>query len=94
MAKLKADKIAKIEAEYNKAIELAEKQKAIEMYCIENIPTDNVIFYRHSNELNFNWKTYEKQVTEADILKAFSGNIPTILKGIKITNNKKELITL
>lgn len=94
LAKLKADKIAKIEAEYNKATEIAEKQKAIQMFCVENIPTGNVIFYTDSNEVNFNWNTYEKQVAEADILKAFSGDIPTILKGIKITNNRKELITL
>lgn len=94
LAKLKTDKIAEIEAEYNKATEIAEKQKAIQMFVVENIPTGNVIFYTGSNEVNFNWKTYEKQVSEADILKAFSGDIPTILKGIKITNNKKELITL
>lgn len=94
LAKLKADKIAEIEAEYNKATEIAEKQKAIQMFVVENIPTGNVIFYSGSNEVNFNWKTYEKQVSEADILKAFSRDIPTILKGIKITNNKKELITL
>ena len=94
LAKLKADKIAEIVAEYNKAWEIAEKRKAIQMFCIENILTDNVIFYTGSNEVCFNWKTYEKQVSEADILKAFSGDIPKILKGIKITNNKKELITL
>lgn len=64
------------------------------MFVVENILTDNIIFYTGSNEVNFNWKTYEKQVPEADILKAFSGDIPTILKGIKITNNRKELITL
>ena len=94
LTKLKANKIVEIEAEYNKAWEIAEKQKAIQMFCVENILTDNIIFYTGSNEVNFNWKTYEKQVSEADILKAFSGDIPTILKGIKITNNKKELITL
>ena len=94
LAKLKADKIAEIVAEYNKATEIAEKQKAIQMFCVENIPTGNVIFYTGSNEVCFNWKTYEKQVSEADILKAFSRDIPTILKGIKITNNRKELITL
>lgn len=94
LAKLKSNKIAEIEAEYNKAWEIAEKRKAIQMFVVENILTDNIIFYTGSNEVNFNWKTYEKQVSEADILKAFSGDIPTILKGIKITNNKKELITL
>lgn len=94
LAKLKADKIAEIGAEYNKAWEIAEKRKAIQMFVVENILTDNIIFYTGSNEVNFNWKTYEKQVPEADILKAFSGDIPTILKGIKITNNRKELITL
>lgn len=96
LAKLKADKIAEIVAEYNKATEIAEKQKAIQMFVVENILTDNVIFheYRGGITVNFNWKTYEKQVSEADILKAFSRNIPTILKGIKITNNRKELITL
>lgn len=94
LAKLKADKIAEIEAEYNKATEIAEKEKAIQMFVVENILTDNIIFYTGSNEVCFNWKTYKKQVSEADILKAFSRDIPTILKGIKITNNRKELITL
>jgi hypothetical protein len=96
LAKLKADKIAKIEAEYKQRIELAEKQKAIELFCAENILTDNVIYHEYKGDItvNFNWKTYEIQTPEADILKAFSGDIPTILKGIKINNNSKEVITL
>lgn len=60
-------KRAKICEQYDKEIRQAEAEKKI-MLCVFDygLSTDNVIYYPHTNTLSFNWKSYEKKVTQEE----------------------------
>lgn len=67
-----ARRIAKIEAQreeilakYNKTEQQARNERDIKLYILDSgLPTDNVIYYNHTNEVVFNWKDYDKKITQ------------------------------
>lgn len=61
------EKRAMICERYDKEIRQAETEKKI-MLCVFDygLPTDNAIYYPHTNTLSFNWKGYEKKVTQEE----------------------------
>lgn len=67
-----ARRIAKIEAQreeilakYNKIEQQARNERDIKLYILDSgLPTDNVIYYNHTNEVVFNWKDYDKKITQ------------------------------
>lgn len=52
---------------YNQKIRQAEVEKKI-MLCVFDygLPTNNVIYYPHSNTLSFNWKDYGGKITQEE----------------------------
>ena len=52
---------------YNQKIRQAEVEKKI-MLCVFDygLPTNNVIYYPHSNTLSFNWKDYGEKITQEE----------------------------
>lgn len=61
------EKRAKICERYDKEIRQAEVEKKI-MLCVFDygLSADNVIYYPHTNTLSFNWKGYEKKITQEE----------------------------
>lgn len=67
-----ARRIAKIEAQreeilakYNKTEQQARNERDIKLYILDSgLPTDNVIYYNHTNKVVFNWKDYDKKITQ------------------------------
>ena len=60
-------KRAEICERYNKEIRQAEAEKKI-MLCVFDygLPTDNVIYYPHSNTLSFNWNNCKNKITQKE----------------------------
>lgn len=71
-----ARRIAKTEArreeilaEYNKTEQQARNERDIMLYILDSgLPTDNVIYYNHTNEVVFNWKDYGKKITQEEFV--------------------------
>ena len=71
-----ARRIAKIEARreeilarYNKTEQQARNERDIMLYILDSgLPTDNVIYYNHTNEVVFNWKDYSKKITQEEFV--------------------------
>jgi hypothetical protein len=92
--------IDKVNADYKKSVSKHENERQINLELIrqgfEISPrTGNIkgaIYYNHSNELNFNWST--EKIHESIILD-FANNLDTVkFEGLKISNDKKHLITI
>jgi len=100
LSDLKSAMINKVNADYKKAVLKHNKERAINLELIKqgfeiSPRTGNikgVIYYNHSNELNFNWST--EKIHESNILD-FANNLdPVKFEGLKISNDKKHLITI
>lgn len=64
------EKIEEMEEEANKKIESIKKELEIQKMIFlagGERALDNTIFYNHSNEIKFNWKTYGKQLSPEEI---------------------------
>lgn len=64
------EKIEEMEEEANKKIESIKKELEIQKLIFlagGERALDNTIFYNHSNEIKFNWKTYGKQLSPEEI---------------------------
>lgn len=62
-------------ARYDGAISKAEREKKIMLYIFDSgISTDNVIYYDHTNTVRFNWKDYDKKVSQEDFI-TFLNNV-------------------
>ena len=67
-----ARRIVKIEAmreeiirKCDEAEQNARNKRDVMLYIIDNgLPTDNVIYYNHTKEVVFNWKDYDKKITQ------------------------------
>ena len=67
-----ARRIVKIEAmreeiirKCDEAEQKARNKRDVMLYIIDNgLPTDNVIYYNHTKEVVFNWKDYDKKITQ------------------------------
>ncbi len=92
--------IDKVNADYKKAVLKHENERQINLELIrqgfEISPrTGNIkgaIYHNHSNELNFNWST---EKIHKSIILDFANNLDTVkFEGLKISNDKKHLITI
>lgn len=62
-------------ARYDRAISKAEREKKVMLYIFDSgISTDNVIYYDHTNTVRFNWKDYDKKVSQEDFI-TFLNNV-------------------
>lgn len=62
-------KRADICARYDKDIMEAEREKIVMLYIFDSgVSTDNVIYYNHTNTVRFNWKNYDKKVSQEDFI--------------------------
>lgn len=60
-------KRAEICERYNKEIRQAEAEKKIKLCVFDyGLPTDNVIYYPHSNTLSFNWNNCKNKITQKE----------------------------
>lgn len=60
-------KRADICARYDKDIAKAEREKKVILYIFDSgISTENVIYYDHTNTARFNWKDYDKKVSQEE----------------------------
>jgi hypothetical protein len=100
LSDLNKSMIDKVNADYKKSVSKHENERQINLELIrqgfEISPrTGNIkgaIYYNHSNELNFNWST--EKIHESIILD-FANNLDTVkFEGLKISNDKKHLITI
>lgn len=83
----KAAKIDKILEETEKVISEAKKEAGIKITMLENdFAINNIIYYKHSNTLSFNWKSYEEKLTAEEIER-----VKTLLSGHDINFETKEL---
>lgn len=59
--------LADICARYDKDIAKAEREKKVMLYIFDSgISTENVIYYDHTNTARFNWKDYDKKVSQEE----------------------------
>lgn len=60
-------KRAEICERYNKEIRQVEAEKKIKLCVFDyGLPTDNVIYYPHSNTLSFNWNNCKNKITQKE----------------------------
>lgn len=60
---------AKICARYDGDIEKAEREKKVMLYIFDSgISSENVIYYNHTNKVVFNWKDYDKKVSQEEYI--------------------------
>ena len=65
----KAKYIEEIEAEYKKRTGSADaKRKTLRYILDQGISLKNVIYYDHSNEVHFNWKSYDDLITQEEFV--------------------------
>ncbi len=58
----------------NKEVTKARNERNVKLWCIERgIDINNMIYYTHSNTMSFNWKDYEKKMSESDFNKMCDG---------------------
>lgn len=96
--KAKLAKIADLKKQAEKKIANINLKLNFDLFFLENeINNDNVIYYDHSNELNFNWhaneySTYCKKWSEEEIVDFIKqyGQLD-LFKGVNFTNNKKTI---
>lgn len=51
--------------EYSKKELEARNERDIKLYILDSgLPVDNVIYYHHGNKVVFNWKNYDKKITQ------------------------------
>lgn len=54
---------------YDNIIAKAEREKKVMLYIVDScLPVDNVIYYDHTNKVVFNWKDYDKKVSQEDFI--------------------------
>ena len=79
--KERADKLNRVNLEFN-------AQKAVFMF---GLPTNNFIFYSHSLEGCFNWKSYETQISQSQLDTFLSSEIyNSLCKGVKFYLSTKK----
>lgn len=62
-------KRANICARYDEKIEVAEREKKVMLYIFDSgVSTDNVIYYDHTNKVVFNWKDYDKKISQEEFV--------------------------
>lgn len=55
--------------ECDKTIEKATRERDVMLYLFDiGMPIDNVIYYNHTNKCVFNWKSYEKKITQEEFV--------------------------
>lgn len=60
---------ANICARYDKKIEEAEREKKVMLYIFDSgISIDNVTYYDHTNKVVFNWKDYDKKISQEEFV--------------------------
>ena len=92
--------IEKVTKDFNKKVSKHKREFLINLELINqgfeiSPKTGNIkgaIYYNHTDELNFNWST--EKIKESAIID-FANNLDSVkFEGLKITNDKKELITI
>src|SRR5574344_71248 len=63
-------KLAEIEKKFNEKVRNAELEKEVNLLMLD-FDSENWIYYNHCNTLAFNWKSYEKKVTEEEVNEFF-----------------------
>ena len=100
LSDLKESMIEKVTKDFNKKVSKHKRQLSINLELINqgfeiSPKTGNIkgaIYYNHTDELNFNWST--EKIKESAIID-FANNLDSVkFEGLKITNDKKELITI
>ena len=100
LSDLKQSMFEKVTEDYNKKVSKHKRQLSINLELIrqgfEISPrTGNIkgaIYYNHTDELNFNWST--EKIKESAII-GFANNLdPVKFEGLKISNDKKHLMTI
>ena len=100
LSDLNKSMVEKVTEDYNKKVSKHKRQLSINLELIrqgfEISPrTGNIkgaIYHNHIDELNFNWST--EKIKESAIID-FANNLdPVKFEGLKITNDKAELITI
>ena len=78
-------KRADICARYDKDIAKAEREKKVMLYIFDSgISTENVIYYDHTNTARFNWKDYDKKVSQEEFCDFINSvDYSQLPKGIK-----------
>lgn len=92
--------VSKVRADYNNSILKHAKALDIKLELIKqgfeiSPRTGNIkgaIYHSHSNELNFNWST--EKIEESVILGFANSLDPVRFEGLKISNDKKHLLTV
>lgn len=79
-------KRAGICARYDKDIAKAETEKKIMLYIFDSgISMDNVIYYTHTNTVCFNWKDYDKKVSQEEFINFLNSvDYSQLPEGIKL----------
>lgn len=100
LSDLKSAMLNKVNADYKKAILKHDNELKVNLELIKqgfeiSPKTGNIkgaIYHNHTYELNFNWST--EKIHESNIL-YFANNLdPVKFQGLKISNDKKHLITI
>ena len=88
--KVKADKVKIIDdlrKQRDTTVNKANTEYKIKIFVLQNgLPIDNFIYYNHTNEGSFNWKDYDKKITESEFKKfCDTANFETLPQGIKFS---------
>lgn len=89
--KARAKKRIEVKAECEKRVNKAKNALIVKLFMIDNSPVTNYIYYDHSNTINFNWLSYEKEISPEQFktfvsLASKSKKLP---EGVKFQIDKK-----
>lgn len=55
-------------ADHKKSITKADNELKVKLFMINNSPVTNYIYYTHSNQIKFNWKSYEDKISQEQFI--------------------------